>query len=150
MHIGKTQLIMTFDQLQKLKEEKMESAGWQIECWNPFEIRHQDGSFATGQAAHLVMQDVCYIPDTEEEILETLVENGFPDGHKLQGDNSNKSYFVGMADMIYDDLVYVRGVSVDCIELIAKLAKIRCLEKAPKDTHQIKLPTVIFEEDKNV
>ena len=32
--------------------------GWTIECEHPFELRHEDGSFATGQAATLVIQSV--------------------------------------------------------------------------------------------
>lgn len=38
------------------KEEAILKAnGWEIECESPFEIRHEDGSFATGQAAWLVV-----------------------------------------------------------------------------------------------
>ena len=29
--------------------------GWTLECELPFEIRHEDGSFATGQAAMIMM-----------------------------------------------------------------------------------------------
>lgn len=29
--------------------------GWIIECESPFEIRHKDGSIATGQAAYIVL-----------------------------------------------------------------------------------------------
>jgi hypothetical protein len=32
----------------------LEKNGWTVECESPFEIRHEDGSFATGQAAMLV------------------------------------------------------------------------------------------------
>lgn len=31
--------------------------GWEIECHSPFEIRHADGSFATGQAAKTVLDE---------------------------------------------------------------------------------------------
>lgn len=34
----------------------LEKNGWTIECESPFEIRHTDGSFATGQAARLVLE----------------------------------------------------------------------------------------------
>ncbi len=34
----------------------LEEAGWTVECESPFEIRHDDGSFATQQAAHIVLQ----------------------------------------------------------------------------------------------
>lgn len=30
--------------------------GWTIECWSPFEIRHQDGSFATQIAARTILE----------------------------------------------------------------------------------------------
>lgn len=33
----------------------LEKLGWTVECESPFEIRHEDGSFATGQAAHVVL-----------------------------------------------------------------------------------------------
>lgn len=36
-------------------EALLESLGWTVECQSPFEIRHQDGSFASGQAARLVL-----------------------------------------------------------------------------------------------
>lgn len=32
--------------------------GWEIECESPFEIRHEDGSFATGQAAQIVLEEL--------------------------------------------------------------------------------------------
>lgn len=34
----------------------LKTAGWAAECQSPFEIRHEDGSFATGQAAQFVVQ----------------------------------------------------------------------------------------------
>jgi len=43
----------------KTQDEKiLESNGWTIECNSPFEIRHEDGSFATGQAADIVLSSV--------------------------------------------------------------------------------------------
>jgi NurA-like 5'-3' nuclease len=33
----------------------LESNGWVIECESPFEIRHEDGSFASGQGALSVL-----------------------------------------------------------------------------------------------
>ena len=46
------------------RDEKMLGLnGWTVECYSPFEIRHEDGSFATGQAAHMV---VAYLWDDEE------------------------------------------------------------------------------------
>jgi hypothetical protein len=37
-------------------EEILESNGWQIDCESPFEISHEDGSFATLNAANIVLQ----------------------------------------------------------------------------------------------
>jgi len=42
-----------------MKQEQkllLEKCGWEIECESPFEIRHEDGSFATQQAAHMVLE----------------------------------------------------------------------------------------------
>jgi len=36
-------------------EQLLEKHGWTLECESPFEIRHEDGSFATGQAADIVL-----------------------------------------------------------------------------------------------
>lgn len=42
--------------LMEEDEKILEKNGWTLECESPFEIRHEDGSFATGQAARLVME----------------------------------------------------------------------------------------------
>lgn len=42
----------------------LKSAGWTVECLSPLEIRHTDGSFATKQAALIVVADV------QQQILE--------------------------------------------------------------------------------
>lgn len=49
----------------KSDEQALIDDGWTIECESPFEIRHSDGSFATGQAAHMVVSSL-----HEEELLE--------------------------------------------------------------------------------
>jgi hypothetical protein len=36
-------------------EDILLEGGWTIECFSPFEIRHEDGSFASGQAAQIVL-----------------------------------------------------------------------------------------------
>ncbi len=38
------------------QEQLLESFGWEMECCSPLEIRHPDGSFATGAAAIMVIQ----------------------------------------------------------------------------------------------
>lgn len=36
-------------------QQIVEANGWTVECESPLEIRHEDGSFATGQAARIVI-----------------------------------------------------------------------------------------------
>ena len=36
-------------------EKLFEKHGWTVECISPFEVRHEDGSFATGQAADILL-----------------------------------------------------------------------------------------------
>ena len=43
--------------------ELLEENDWTVECESPFEIRHEDGSFATGQAAEIVLW---FLKDDEE------------------------------------------------------------------------------------
>lgn len=38
--------------------EMLKRNGWTVECERPFEIRHEDGSFASGQAAIIVTRDL--------------------------------------------------------------------------------------------
>lgn len=38
--------------------EILEKSGWIVECQSPFEIRHEDGSFATLNAAEIVLDEV--------------------------------------------------------------------------------------------
>lgn len=40
--------------------ELLEKDGWTIECESPFEIRHEDGSFGSGQAAQCVLASLQY------------------------------------------------------------------------------------------
>lgn len=45
-----------------MNEEKMELllqvGGWNLLCISPFEIEHQDGSFASGRAAEIILDDL--------------------------------------------------------------------------------------------
>lgn len=43
--------------------ELLEKNGWTVECESPFEVRHEDGSFATGQAAEMVLW---FLKDNED------------------------------------------------------------------------------------
>lgn len=45
---------MTWEEDLKLLEDN----GWEVECQSPFEIRTKDGSFASGEAAHIVLCDL--------------------------------------------------------------------------------------------
>ena len=46
------------DETMKETEELCEKYGWTMECYSPLELRHNDGSFASGQAANLVYLDL--------------------------------------------------------------------------------------------
>lgn len=47
----------------------LERLGWVVECLSPFEIRHEDGSFASGRAASIVLRAVQegWFDDDEQE-----------------------------------------------------------------------------------
>ena len=44
--------------MEKEIAEFLEKEGWTIECESPFELRNVDGSFASGQAAKLVIEHI--------------------------------------------------------------------------------------------
>jgi len=41
----------------------LEDNGWEVECHSPFEIRTKDGSFASGEAAYIVLGNLKYERD---------------------------------------------------------------------------------------
>ena len=41
--------------MDKKDKKLLKAEGWEVECESPFEIRHKDGSFASGQAAQMVL-----------------------------------------------------------------------------------------------
>ena len=43
------------DEMNESTESKLAEYGWTIECESPLEVRHEDGSFASGQAAEIVI-----------------------------------------------------------------------------------------------
>ena len=45
-------------------KQKLEEAGWAVECESPLEIRHEDGSFASLNAAEMVID---YLRQQETE-----------------------------------------------------------------------------------
>lgn len=44
--------------MDKNREEILNSCGWEVECYSPLEIRHEDGSFATLNAAKIVINSI--------------------------------------------------------------------------------------------
>jgi len=53
-------------------KEILENNGWVVECESPLEIRHDDGSFATMQAAQIVLdslsnENIENLPDDSTE-----------------------------------------------------------------------------------
>lgn len=58
LQINLKELDRVFKKIRKLNTDEavLERHGWEIVCQSPFEIRHkEDGSFATGSAAHTVL-----------------------------------------------------------------------------------------------
>lgn len=131
------------------REEILKKEGWTVECHSPFEIRHSDGSFATGQAANIIFQSIIEENLTEDDLIQKLIEDGFPEGHNLRGDDTSGLVFAGLSDMLSDTFVFCQGVDVNSLETLAKLAKVRCLNKAPKNEPQINWPTGV-EDEKDV
>lgn len=41
-----------------IKENLLKENGWEVECESPFEIQHQDGSFASMNAAYSVVEQL--------------------------------------------------------------------------------------------
>lgn len=50
-----------------MEEKALEYYGWTIECQSPFELRHEDGSFASGQAANYLVDSL--IEEYKDEVL---------------------------------------------------------------------------------
>lgn len=44
--------------MDKDTEKKLNDSGWEVECYSPLKICHTDGSFATSNAAKIVIWDV--------------------------------------------------------------------------------------------
>lgn len=52
----------------------LEINGWTVECESPFEIRHNDGSFATGQAARMVNDSLSSELDLDRISMNRIIE----------------------------------------------------------------------------
>ena len=48
----------------------LEDNGWELECESPFEISTKDGSFASGEAAYIVLSSLKYERDSEVDKFE--------------------------------------------------------------------------------
>ena len=46
--------------MNKENEYILEENGWVVECHSPLEIRHKDGSFATLNAAKIVIETILH------------------------------------------------------------------------------------------
>lgn len=56
----------------------LEKNGWEVECESPFEIRHSDSeSFATNDAAMLILNSLKTEGDKERECIEEITINYF-------------------------------------------------------------------------
>lgn len=75
---------MTWEEDIKLLEDN----GWEVECHSPFEIRTKDDSFASGEAAYIVLNNI------KSETVERFRE---PD--------MNDSFYAGIN----------RGITIACI-----------------------------------
>jgi hypothetical protein len=51
--------------------ELLEKYGWVVECESPFEIRHEDGSFASMQGADCVLES-CKLEEKDENYYKIL------------------------------------------------------------------------------
>lgn len=60
--------------MKESDKKLLEENGWTIECESPFEIRHTDGSFATEQAAWIVLDELLH-EKKEAEMVEKEKEH---------------------------------------------------------------------------
>lgn len=56
-------------------KELLEKYGWVVDCESPLEIRHNDGSVASGQAAHIVVMHYNEAAEYESGSLEREKRN---------------------------------------------------------------------------
>ena len=55
--IWKTEIKSNILPVRKITDnEILKAYGWTVECDSPFEIRHEDGSFASGHAAKMIVE----------------------------------------------------------------------------------------------
>lgn len=52
----------------------LEDNGWVMECYSPFELRHEDGSFATGKAADLVLESLKDEDSRRQKCIKEIAE----------------------------------------------------------------------------
>lgn len=56
-----------------MSNQILEENGWEVECESPLEIRHSDGSFASGQAA-LIVRESLTLESRSEKLHQTLLD----------------------------------------------------------------------------
>lgn len=123
--------------------------GWAVECESPFEIRHEDGSFATGQAAKIVLdflmenndEEVCIEaepqkPSGEEYEVEIPQAKELQDTDKMPFGKYGKSGTL-MQDVPADYFHYLwtHGLEHDRVSPVAKYIRknLNALKKEHRD-----------------
>lgn len=65
------------------EEELLKKHGWEIECKSPFEIRTIDGSFASGQAANIVVEYLYDIEEKENSVFDDKIDEWHEDKNTI-------------------------------------------------------------------
>jgi len=85
--------------MNKDLEKYIEREGWVMECESPLELRHEDGSFASGMAANIVLddldEDMCFehnekLRESQEPVAKTKLKR-YEDFE--EGDFSNNTEY---------------------------------------------------------
>lgn len=80
--------------------KRLEANGWTVECYSPFELHNEDGSFATGQAAEMV--------------LWCIKDNWYDDGLDIEAERKyNREVEFDAAETNYEHEQHVRRCEND-------------------------------------
>lgn len=115
--------------MDKKTEARLTLEGWEVECEHPLELRHADGSFASGQAAHLVIEHLQdssdFSPDSTDkklkflqselceinELVQNLIQRCIAGSKKLsEGDDSLWEAAFGL---IFSENIHSRVTSIE-------------------------------------
>lgn len=80
--------------MDKKDEMLLKAEGWELECESPFEIRHEDGSFASGQAAQIVLSVL-------REEIQTMTFNEMAYGARFSYINDPETVWIKLGDEGY-------------------------------------------------